>query len=279
MLLTILLSCGTALGFGISDFVGGNASRTERPVRVAAFSHAAGLVGMFVAALLWRVTAISASDIAWGAAAGISGGIGIFSLYAALRAGRMGVVAPITAAIGASLPVLYGTLIGQRLTLNGTIGLAVVFAAILLVSIPRIQGHEPLSRSALGFSVLAGVFFSGSFILLSNTTAASGLWPAVALRVVSVTLLGSASLIATRGLVPVRSVLPAVIAAGLVETTATVFMLLAVQSGPIAVAAVVGSLYPAVTALLARITIKEHLARHQIVGLGIALAGIALLSV
>lgn len=279
MLLTLLLSCGTALGFGISDFIGGNASRTERPVRVAAFSHVAGLIGMLAAALLWRATAISASDIGWGAAAGVSGGIGIFSLYAALRAGRMGVVAPITAAIGASLPVLYGTLVGERLAPLGTAGLAVVFVAILLVSIPRAEGHEPLTRAALGFSVLAGVFFSGSFILLSNTTAASGLWPAVALRVVSVTVLGTGSLLTTRGLVPARPVLPAVIAAGLIETTATVFMLLAVQSGPIAVAAVVGSLYPAVTALLARVTIKEHLARHQIVGLGIAIVGITLLSV
>lgn len=279
MLLTLLLSCGTALGFGISDFIGGNASRTERPVRVAAFSHVAGLIGMLAAALLWRATAISASDIGWGAAAGVSGGIGIFSLYAALRAGRMGVVAPITAAIGASLPVLYGTLVGERLAPLGTAGLAVVFVAILLVSIPRAEGHEPLTRAALGFSVLAGVFFSGSFILLSNTTAASGLWPAVALRVVSVTVLGTGSLLTTRGLVPARPVLRAVIAAGLIETTATVFMLLAVQSGPIAVAAVVGSLYPAVTALLARVTIKEHLARHQIVGLGIAIVGITLLSV
>jgi drug/metabolite transporter (DMT)-like permease len=278
MLLTLLLSCGTALGFGISDFVGGNASRSERPVRVAAFSHVAGLLGMLVAAALWRATAVSTADIGWGAAAGVSGGIGIFSLYAALRAGRMGVVAPITAAIGAALPVIYGTLIGQRLAPLGVAGLAVVFVAILLVSIPRIEGHEPLSRSALGFSVMAGVFFSGSFILLSNTTSASGLWPAVALRVVSVTVLGSSALLTTHGLVPARPVLPAVIAAGLVETTATVFMLLAVQSGPIAIAAVVGSLYPAVTALIARVTIKERLARHQLVGLGIALVGIVLLS-
>ncbi len=279
MLLTLLLSCGTALGYGISDFVGGNASRSERPVRVAAFSHVAGLAGMLVAALLWRTTAVSTSDLAWGAVAGVSGGIGIFSLYAALRAGRMGVVAPITAAIGASLPVLYGTLAGDRLPLMSVAGLAVVFVAILLVSIPRVHGHEPLSRAALGFSVMAGVFFSGSFILLSNTTSASGLWPAVALRVVSVSVLGVGSLVTTRGLLPARPVLPATIAAGLVETVATVFMLLAVQSGPIAIAAVVGSLYPAVTALLARVTIKEHLARHQIVGLGIALVGIALLSV
>ncbi|KAF0206907.1 MAG: hypothetical protein FD171_2145 [Actinobacteria bacterium] len=278
MFLTLLLSCGTALGFGISDFVGGNASRSERPVRVAAFSHIAGLIGMLVAAILWRATAVSGSDLMWGAAAGVSGGIGIFSLYAALRAGRMGVVTPITAAIGASLPVIYGTLIGERLAPLGMVGLAVVFVAILLVSIPRIEGHEPLSRAALGFSVMAGVFFSGSFILLSNTTAASGLWPAVVLRVVSVTVLGSSALLTTRGIVPARAVLPSVIAAGLIETTATVFMLLAVQSGPIAVAAMVGSLYPAVTALLARVTIKEHLARHQIVGLGIAIVGIMLLS-
>ncbi|TDB38172.1 MAG: DMT family transporter [Actinobacteria bacterium] len=279
MLLTLLLSSGTALGYGISDFIGGNASRSERPVRVAAFSHIAGLAGMLVAALLWGASSVSPNDLLWGAAAGVSGGIGIFSLYAALRAGRMGVVAPITAAIGASLPVLYGTLIGERLAAMSVSGLAVVFVAILLVSIPRAEGHEPLSRVALGFSILAGVFFSGSFILLSNTGAASGLWPAVILRVVSVGVLGTGALITTRGLVPARPVLLATIAAGLVETVATVFMLLAVQSGPIAVAAVVGSLYPAVTALLARVTIKEHLARHQIVGLGVALIGIALLSV
>ncbi|PKQ21176.1 MAG: hypothetical protein CVT66_01625 [Actinobacteria bacterium HGW-Actinobacteria-6] len=278
MLLTLLLSGGTALGYGISDFVGGNASRSERPVRVAAFSHTAGLIAMAFIALIWGAPAVSPTDLLWGAVAGITGGIGIFSLYAALRAGRMGVVAPITAAIGASLPAIYGAIIGERLAPLSILGLAVVFAAILLVSIPRVEGHEPLSRAALGFAVTAGVFFSGSFILLSNTTSASGLWPAVALRVVSVTILSTGALITTRGLIPNRAVLPATITAGLVETGATVCMLLAVQSGPIAIAAVVSSLYPAITALIARVTIKEHLARHQVVGLFIALIGIALLS-
>lgn len=278
MLLTILLSGGTALGFGVSDFIGGRASRHERPVRVAAFSHLAGLLGMLVAALLWRSSVLSTADMWWGAAAGISGGIGIFSLYSALRAGRMGVVAPITAAIGSALPVLYGALIGERLEPMSLAGLAIVFAAILLVSIPKVEGHLSISRQALGFSVLAGVLFSGSFILLSNTSPDSGLWPGVALRIVSASTLGLGALITTRGYMPARSVLPATIVAGLVETAATVFMLLAVQNGPIAIAAVVGSLYPAVTALLARAALDEHLARHQIVGLGIALLGIALLS-
>ncbi len=278
MLLTLLLSVGTALGYGISDFVGGNASRSERPVRVAAFSHIAGLLGMAIIAAFWAAPHVTASDLAWGAASGVSGGIGIFSLYAALRAGRMGVVAPITASLSASIPVVYGMLTGESLPLINMLGLAVVFAAILLVSIPKAEGHEPLSKAALGFALMSGLFFSGSFILLSNTTASSGLWPAVTLRLVSAGTLTLGALLITRGVVPVRSVLGATIVAGLVETIATVFMLLAVQNGPIAVAAVVGSLYPAVTALLARVVLKEHLARHQIVGLAVALGGIALLS-
>ncbi len=154
-----------------------------------------------------------------------------------------------------------------------------MFAAILLVSVPRAEGHEPLPARALGFSLAAGVLFSASFILLSHTTHASGLWPAVTLRLVSAPLLTAGALITTRRALPGRGVLGATVAAGVVETIATVFMLLAVQSGPIAIAAVVGSLYPAVTTLLARVFLREHLARHQVAGLFIALAGITLLSV
>ncbi len=103
MLLTLLLSGGTALGYGVSDFIGGNASRAERPVRVAAFSHVAGLVAMLVIALVWPAPGVSAGELAWGAAAGVTGGLGIVALYAALAAGRMGVVAPITASLSAAI--------------------------------------------------------------------------------------------------------------------------------------------------------------------------------
>jgi drug/metabolite transporter (DMT)-like permease len=127
-------------------------------------------------------------------------------------------------------------------------------------------------------SILAGLAFAGFFILLSFTSADAGLWPLLGARVVSVPVLAVLALF-KGGLRVSRSSLPTVAAAGILDMAANVFVLLAIQRGPLAVASVLASLYPVATVLLARMVLHEHLHGLQRVGVIIALAAVVLVSI
>jgi drug/metabolite transporter (DMT)-like permease len=192
----------------------------------------------------------------------------------------MGVVIPIVAGVASAIPAAWGLISGS---LSGAVtyaGLVTVFAAVVLVSIP---GNHPDARrtppKALAGALLAGSCFAASFFFLSGTDPGSGLWPTVSLRVASTALLAIGALATTRGILPPRAVAVDTVTAGVMELVATFFVLFAVQAGPVAVAAVVIGLYPGVTATLARVFLRERLAAHQVVGVVVALGGIALLSI
>jgi len=276
---TLLMALLAALSFGVSNFAGGRASRGAPPVRVAATGHSIGLGVIIVAAWLYGAEALVRADMGWGAAAGAVSAVGILSLYQAMRDGGMGIVIPIAAGIASAIPAVWGLVTGDVSGATTLGGLAVVFVAVMLVSVPDRSGkatHTP--PKAIFFAALAGVFFASSFFFLSQTDPASGLWPTASLRLVSATLLVIGALASTRGILPPRSVALDTVAAGVLEVVATIFVLIAVQLGPIAVAAVVIGLYPGVTAGLARVFLGERLAWHQVVGIFMALAGIALLA-
>jgi drug/metabolite transporter (DMT)-like permease len=205
---------------------------------------------------------------------------GVLSLYQALRDGGMGIVIPVTAGAASAIPAVWGLITGDVSGAVTLAGLGLVFSAVVLVSVPDRSGvakHTP--PKALVLAALAGTFFATSFFFLSQTDPAAGLWPTASLRLVSASLLVIGALARTGGILPPRSVALDTAAAGVLEIVATIFVLFAVQLGPIAVAAVVIGLYPGVTAGLARIFLGERLAYHQLVGILLALAGIALLSI
>ena len=197
----------------------------------------------------------------------------------AMRDGGMGVVIPVAAGIASAIPAAWGLITGDVSGATTLAGLGLVFTAVVLVSVPDRSGiatHTP--RKAILIAMLAGVFFASSFFFLSQTHPESGLWPTVSLRLVSATLLTIGALVWTRGILPPRPAALDTAVAGVLEVLATIFVLFAVQLGPVAVAAVVIGLYPGVTAGLARIFLGERLAWHQIAGIFMALAGMGLLS-
>lgn len=280
MAFTLIVASLAALSFGVSNFAGGRASRSALPIRVAATGHAIGLVVALVGALIWGAESFRQVDLLYGAGAGVVSAGGVLAMYIALRHGSMGVVMPIIAGIASAIPAIWGLATG---TLSGAVtyaGLAAVFAAVMLVSIP---GSHPDTRrtppKALVTAALAGACFASSFFFLSNTDPGSGLWPTVTLRIASTLLLVVGALVTTRGILPPRAVAVDTATAGVMELVATFFVLFAVQSGPVAIAAVVIGLYPGVTAALARIFLHEKLAIHQVFGIFVALLGIALLSI
>jgi len=278
-MLTIILSTATSLLFGCSDFLGGLASRRDSAFAVTANAHLLSLVVFAVAVIVFPAP-FGGIDLWWGAAAGISGGIGVASLYGALALGRMGIVAPLTAALSGSLPALYDLVRGTEVRPLSLFGLAVALVAIVIVSAsgqPDERAEMPPRAIALAFA--AGVGFAGSFIFFSLAGKTSGLMPLLAARVVSVALLMAVTF-ARRGhasLAP--DARASAFGAGALDAAANVTMLTAIRIGPLAVASVLGSLYPVVTILLARTVLGERLRPVQRAGVVLALAAVMLTAI
>jgi drug/metabolite transporter (DMT)-like permease len=278
-MLTILFSSVTSLLFGCSDFLGGLASRRDSAFAVTANAHLIGLAIMAVAVVVFP-SPFGVADLAWGAAAGVSGGIGVTALYGALAVGRMGVVAPLTAALSGSLPALYDLLRGTALRPLSLVGLAIALVAIVVVSAsgdPEERAEMP--ARAIALAVLAGVGFTGCFIFFSLAAKTSGLMPLLAARVVSVAMLMAVTF-ARRGHVTLApDARASAYGAGALDAAANVTMLTAIRIGPLAVASVLGSLYPVVTILLARVVLKERLRPVQRIGVVLALAAVMLTAI
>lgn len=278
-MLTILLSSATSLLFGCSDFLGGLASRRDSAFAVTANAHAVGLAVMAVAVLVWPAP-FAGVDLAWGAAAGVAGGVGVTALYGALALGRMGVVAPITAALSGSLPAVYDFIRGTSVRPLSLVGLVIALVAIVIVSA---SGHPDeraeVPPTAVALAVLAGFGFTGSFIFFSLADPGSGLIPILAARVVSVSLLAGITLAQRGSLSLAADARPSALGAGALDAAANVTMLTAIRIGPLAVASVLGSLYPVFTILLARVVLGERLRVVQRIGVALALLALVLTSI
>jgi len=182
----VLLGLCIAAAFGSGDFVGGRASTSASTIAVLAVAQACSVVGAFAVALL--VTAdVAASDLVFGAAAGVLSSAGLGLLYHALAQHAAGVVAPITAVVGATVPVVWGFANGERPSTLVVAGIVVAIAAGALVA--REPGNDAVRetpRAAAGGSAqaaLAGILFGTSFVLFAETSQASGQWPVLAARV------------------------------------------------------------------------------------------------
>jgi len=273
---TILLAGATAVFFGFSDFFGGLAARRDSEITVTAAAHLLGLAILVAAAVAFPASAVTWRDVVWGGLVGVSGGVGVTALYGALARGRMSVVAPITAALSGSLPALYDLARGTALRPVALAGLGVALVAIVIVSsVGHPEDRAAMPPAAIGLSLLAGVAFSGSFIGLSFTAPTAGLVPLVAARVVFALTLSAIVLVRGRGTFRLaQTALAPSLGAGALDAAANITMLAAIRIGPLAIASVLGSLYPVATILLARFVLKERLHWAQRVGVALALAAV-----
>jgi len=278
-MLTAILSIGTATLFGIGDFLGGFASKRESALAVTANAHVVGFVMFTLGLLFFPPTAFTSADVALGVVSGVSGGMGVGALYAALARGRMSIVAPVTAALSGSLPALYDFVRGTDVGATGIAGLVLALVATIIVSASSgeaEEGQQGMPLSALGLSLLAGFSFSIGFIAFSMTAPESGLVPLASARLTSMLLFGLLAYVTQRRVIVDPTVRFQTFGAGLTDATANVTMITAIRIGPLAVASVLGSLYPVVTILLARGVLGEKLRPIQWVGVMLALAAVLL---
>lgn len=279
--MTALLATAAAAVYGCADFLGGLASRKESPFAVSAVSQLLGLVVLLAMVPFLDQSTLSRADVLWGAAAGLLGGWGVVALYAGLGTGRMSLVAPTTAALAAAGPAAFDVLTGGSLGITTVLGIGLAITAIIVVSMTGEDDGSGSTSSAFLLSVAAGLAFAGFFILLSFASSDAGLWPLLGARAVSVPVLVALALAKgglRNGLRVSRSSLPIVAGAGILDMAANVFVLLAIQRGPLATASVLASLYPVATVLLARVVLHERLHGLQRAGVVIALVAVVLVS-
>jgi drug/metabolite transporter (DMT)-like permease len=277
----ILLALASAAVYGVADYCGGRATRTEQALAVVVVGQTCGALVVFAVVPFLGDPVAPFRDWLLGGAGGLSGVLGLLAFYTAMSRGPMTLVAPLTAVVSAGAPVVWGVISGDRPGPLGFAGLVLALCSIGLISGFGGSGSigNEVHRSTVVFAVLGGLGFASTFILFSETGDDAGLWPLAAARVVSIAV-GAAIIIATRKSFAIaRPKLGLVSVGGALDMVANVFYLLASRRGLLSIVAVITSLYPASTVALAFGFDKERITRSQAVGMGIALAALVLVSV
>jgi drug/metabolite transporter (DMT)-like permease len=211
-------------------------------------------------------------------AAGVAGAAGIGALYTAIATTPVAVASPLAAVVGAMIPVLLGVASGERPSTTAWAGIALAFPAILLLTAGRVREESRSAvRRAVVLGTAAGLGFGLFFFAISRTSGESGLWPLVAARCATVGLVVAFAGITRRSLRP--TALPFVALSGALDMAANIAFLLASRIGMLTIAAVVTSLYPGPTVLLALLVFRERIGLLRVAGLALAVAGVALISI
>lgn len=276
--MAVVLALVSAVLYGVSDFVGGLASRRTSVWPVGLLACFGAFLGAVVIAVA-QPGDPTTSDIAWGLLAGVGSGSGTAFLYRGLASGRMGVVAPVSAVGAVLLPLLIGLLAGERPAAVAWAGIVLAFPGIWLVASPETADRAASGvRDGLLDGVLAGVGFGLLFAALGQVPDTAGYWPLVANQGTSVLSLAAVALVVGGDVVPRRPADVWGLVPGVLATLAVLFFILATHHGLLSLAAVITSLYPAFTVLLAIVVLRERVHTTQSVGLALCAACVVCVS-
>ena len=271
----VLFGLASALSFGIGDFAGGLASRRASGLAVAALGQLVGTVLLAAFVLVARPGLPDSGSLAIGAAAGLSGAVGVAALYVAMAAGAMGLVASVSGAGAVTVPLLVSVfLLHQSVHPLQAVGVACAAAAILAASGASRGGG---SRRALWLALLAAVGFGLWYALLDRAAAGSGPWALFTSR-----LSGSSMLLVVAalrgGLATLRASWRLAVLSGLADVGGNALYVGARALLALGLAAALSGIYPLFTMLLARVILRERLPRLGLAGVGFALIAIVLIS-
>jgi drug/metabolite transporter (DMT)-like permease len=284
---TIIFGLLSAFSYGYADFVGALAAKKVRAISVTTISF---IFGLLIATTLSFVVGANFSQaaITSGIYAGIASGIAISCLYAALALGPISIVSPLTAVISAIIPVIFDLATGAELGPFALVAIGLVLVAVVLVAFVPGQDFRLPSLRAFIYSVGAGLGFAGIFVFLDGAPSDSGLATLIVMRIVGVLLMLAGLAYAFLRYRPKqfleteifgRSLIWLVLLAGSGDVLGNVFFLVATRAGELAIAAVLTSLYPVGTILLARIVLKERIAKSQSLGIVLAIGACVLIAI
>ena len=278
--MAVLLALLSGVLWGGADFLGGTVSRRRAAALVVGASQ---LVGLVVVAAVASGLGSFGGDTAylpWAVGAGLAGLVGLVCFYAALAAGTMGVVSPI-AALGVVVPVFVGLARGERPEPLQLLGIAVAVAGVVLASGPELAGRS--GARPLVLAAVAAVGFGLALLFITEGARTSTVMTMFTMRLTSVSVLAAALLVVLArgrrdGLALDRRDALLVVVIGVCDLAANLTLGLASTRSEVSIVTVLGSLYPVVTVLLARIVHGERLGRVQTVGVATALVGVALIA-
>ena len=276
--MAVVFALLTAVVYGIADYSGGRGSRLASSFTVTLVGQCAGFIGTLLLAVFIGDPIPSGHDLLISAAAGVAGSLGLLGFYRAMASGSMTIVAPITALVGTIIPVVWGLVDGERPGLVAYIGMIVAVIAVVLVTDALGVQDKRTPANIVVLAVIAGACFATIFIAFDHVSADAGMWPLVALRSVSlpivlVVVLATGHERRTRGEATRWALM-----SGVLDSAANGFYLIAARHGLLSVVAVIASLYPVSTLVLATSLDKEKLHPAQWVGVGLALSALVLVS-
>ncbi len=270
------LSLSAAVSWGAADFSGGIASKTANAFRVVVVAHGTGLLFMLALAMAFREPLPGSRALLVGAAAGMVGGIGLAAFYRSLAIGKMGINAPLSAVITALLPLGFSFVIEGLAGPVRIAGFLLALISIWVIAAPRTMGEQ--RQQGIGLAIVAGIGFGG-FLVLMKLAGSGVFWPLSSARAASFLLILTIVLLSGAARQSSRDVLRYMVLAGILDSAANALYVAAAQRGRLDSAAVLSSLYPASTVILARIVLKEHWSRIQAVGMVLAMLAVVFISI
>jgi drug/metabolite transporter (DMT)-like permease len=274
----VLLALAASLTWGFADFGAGIVARRLPAFVVAGVVESAGLLVSAAVVLALHESPPSARQFAWAAFAGVVGVVGLAAFYRALSVGAMGIIGPITAT-AAIVPVAYGLARGERpSTLQGA-GVALAIVGVVAASLERVPDRRRRRFGAgVGLALAAALCFGWALVGLSRAAPGGTAWSVFTMRAAAVPLVLGVVLVSKPPLRASSRALGLLVVVGLGDTFATLLYSIATTRGLLSVVAVLASLYPIVIVVLARVLLAERVARAQLGGVAVALAGVALIS-
>lgn len=272
-----LLALGASLSWGLADFFGGVKARVMAPLMVMAASQPFGLVALGIAVAV-RGTPIPGDEVAWAALSAVLGTIGLFAFYRGMAAGAISVVAPI-AALSAAIPVIWGVAVnGDHVSGLQGVGFVAAIGGSVAASLELRLGRTQIA-AGVGWAVFAMLAFGAYYVPMHAASTQDWLWPAFLFRCTSVTLVWSIVLIRRIRPTGLRGNWAALIAIGFLDTGGNALFAAASSAhGLLSIVAVLASLYPVVTVLLARFLLGERVQRTQDAGVLLVLVGVVLIT-
>ncbi len=271
----ITFGLASAATWGIGDFCGGFATRRVPAMVVTLLSQIVGVALLIFLAVLYSENFPSTRDIFWGGAAGIAGMVGLMSLYRAMAIGQVGIAAPISAVLSATLPVIVGAMTQGLPTSIQLLGFFLALISIWIISNPQGSQGRP---AGLNLAILSGLGLGGFLILIAQVQPNAIFWPLVIARLASISLLLILTITGKKFTLAVKNSLLPIILTGALDAGGNAFFVLSEQAGRLDIAGILSSLYPVTTVILAFIILKERMTKFQSLGVLLALIAVPLIA-
>lgn len=257
--------------WGSGDFAGGLLGRRSPVLGVVLVSQLVGTVIALILAVLRGETLPLPTDVPWCVAGGLSGGVGIVALYRGLAVGRMGVVAPVTGVLAAAIPVVFGVLIQGLPT-----GLVIIGIGLAVVAVTFVSGADDgrTGPSGLDLALVAGISIGVFGVAISQISDGHAFGPLAIIRTTEAALIAAIVVVGRRAWRTDPRLLPSLAGVGVLDMAGNAAFILAVQAGSLAVAAVLSSLYPVTTVVLATLVLGERVTRSHAAGIALAIGAI-----